>query len=68
MSTIVDVRHLKVNIHLKVESKILCCQFITGHEALSPLVEISLVIGFRTGYIFPIMVDWLYHYVSNFGN
>jgi hypothetical protein len=53
---------------MKVESKTLCCQFITVHEALSPLVEISLVIGFWTGCIFPVMLEWLYHYVSGFAN
>jgi len=57
-----------VNIYLKVESMMLCCQFITGHEALSPLVGISLVIGFWTGCIFPFLVEWLYHYVSSFVN
>ena len=57
-----------VNIHMKFASKILCCQFITGHEALSPSVGISLVIGFWTGCIFPVMVEMLYHYVSSFVN
>jgi hypothetical protein len=53
---------------MKVESKMLCYQFITGREALSPLVGISLVIGFSTGCIFPVMVEWLYHYISSFVN